>query len=105
MHIQGRDDKLMDFENHTMLTSLALSNAIKAQMPDVKDVIVSCNGGGGAKQFVKRLEGHFGKVFLSIPNNPALRRMTLMISGAGDDWKYNKDGKRMFYNLNDVPDC
>ena len=57
MHIQGRGDKCIDFENHTMLTSLALSNAIKAQMPDVKDVTVSCNGGGGAKEFVKRLEG------------------------------------------------
>ena len=67
------------------MTSLALTNAVQAQMPDVKDVVVSCNGGGGAKEFVKRLESYYGVAALLIPNNPALRNTTLIASGAGND--------------------
>ena len=76
MYTVHPEEKQVDFENHAMLTDIALSSALKAQMPEIKDITVSVNGGGGAVQFVRRLEQYYGREALLIPNNPALRRAT-----------------------------
>ena len=103
MHMQGRDETEVDWENHTMLASKLASSALHAQMPDLKDVVFSTNGGGGAKGFVSRLVGFWGLAALEISNNPALRHVTLVISGAGNDWCYKIMGKPRFYTIDDLP--
>ena len=45
----------LDFQNHTLLAETALASAFKAQMPEVKHIMVSINGDEGAIDFVHRL--------------------------------------------------
>ena len=49
-----KNDSNMDWANHALLCSQLLSRAVHAQCVDLKDIVVSVNSGGGAKQFAMR---------------------------------------------------
>lgn len=104
-NLQERNDSNVDWANHALLCSQLLSRAAHAQCVDLKDIVVSVNGGGGAEQCAKLLVGYFGAAALSIKDNPALRHITVVVEGAGNDWCYeDKRGKAAFYTIDTLPE-
>ena len=89
------DTACFEYERYVEKQNLAMASGLHGQMPDAKSIVCSINPGGGAKEFVLRLEAIYGIAALEIPNNPALKNECLMICVAGNDLQYyeGKDQK------------